>query len=111
MAASPRLSPPASPRSLEPGEEEEEEAVGGGVGLVHQAVLDNSPTKLEQLIAADCPLDERDAHSLTPLHLAVSLGRLELAKLLLSAGASPHSRTGNSAAPLTLDLQRLSLKL
>ena len=43
-------------------------------------------------IQDDFPLDERDVHSLTPLHLAVSLGRTELARALLGGGASPGSR-------------------
>ena len=48
---------------------EEEEEFAATLGAVHQAVLDNNPTKLERLIQEDFPLDERDAHSLTPLHL------------------------------------------
>ena len=48
---------------------EEEEEFAATLGAVHQAVLDNNPAKLERLIQEDYPLDERDAHSLTPLHL------------------------------------------
>ena len=64
------------------------------MGAVHQVVLDNNLVKLEKLIEDDFPLDERDAHSLTPLHLAVSLGREDLVRALLGGGACPSSRTG-----------------
>ena len=66
----PRL-PPANPRSVFSVETltEEEEEFAATLGAVHQAVLDNNPAKLERLIQEDFPLDERDAHSLTPLHL------------------------------------------
>ena len=47
------------------------------------------------VIQDDFPLDERDVHSLTPLHLAVSLGRTDLARALLGGGASPCSRFTN----------------
>ena len=65
---------------IEDGDRDEELMVAGGVGAVHQAVLDNNLEKLEKLIEDDFPLDERDAHCLTPLHLAVSLGREDLVR-------------------------------
>ena len=95
-------------------DEEEEDICSAGVGAVHQAVLDNNLEKLETLIEVDIedsinyvrsdlvlqddfPLDERDVHSLTPLHLAVSLGRTDLARALLGGGASPSSRFSNKS--------------
>ena len=93
-------------------DEEEEDICSAGVGAVHQAVLDNNLEKLETLIEVlriqlsqiwphvlqdDFPLDERDVHSLTPLHLAVSLGRTDLARALLGGGASPSSRFSNKS--------------
>ena len=52
----------------------------------------------EDLCQDDFPLDERDVHSLTPLHLAVSLGRPDLVRALLGGGASPASRHGHYPA-------------
>ena len=48
---------------------EDDDEFAAVLGAVHQAVLDNNPAKLERLIQEDFPLDERDARSLTPLHL------------------------------------------
>ena len=48
--------------------------VNKGYPEIYQNV---SCVEVERLIQEDFPLDERDAHSLTPLHLAVSLGREE----------------------------------
>ena len=75
---------------------DEDDEFTATLGAVHQAVLDNNvakvgsldhatqymlPHQVERLIQEDFPLDERDAHSLTPLHLAVSLGRPEVCDL------------------------------
>ena len=40
-----------------------------------QAVLDNSPDKMEKLVEDGHPVDLRDQHSLTPLHLACCRSR------------------------------------
>ena len=61
---------------------EEEEEFAATLGAVHQAVLDNNPAKLEKLIQEDYPLDERDAHSLTPLHLVRLQDRTQLSCIM-----------------------------
>ncbi|XP_055628687.1 uncharacterized protein LOC129770085 [Toxorhynchites rutilus septentrionalis] len=64
--------------------------------LLNGAVKVNDRETLGALIVAGCDVNQPDGESITPLAFAVTLGRSELVRILLRAGADPNRRsTGN----------------
>lgn len=48
----------------------------------------------------DCPVNQQNALGLTPLHSAAILGRADITRLLLDAGADPDARDAGGSTPL-----------
>ena len=61
---------------------------------LHWAVFNNRQNDLRRLLSNSynlkSKLDEKDPRGRTPLMLAVTLGHIECAKLLLEAGSNPN---------------------
>lgn len=66
---------------------------------LHKAVLDNDLKKIEKLLKSGADIEEV-AEDKTPLLLAINLGLVKAAKLLLSNGADIHARDSNGASAL-----------
>jgi ankyrin repeat protein len=69
---------------------------------IHEAVVRGDVARVRALIRADpLAIDARDtADGATPLHLAARRNQVEIARLLLSAGANPDSRQDDQRTPL-----------
>ena len=59
---------------------------------LHLAVQDGNTDEVQRLIAANAPLDSFDDVGNTPLHYAVEHERIDIATLLLDAGADVNAR-------------------
>jgi ankyrin repeat protein len=62
---------------------------------LHEAVKCNDSASVSKLISRGAPVDARDSNGLTPLMLACMNLQEENIRLLIRAGADPH--TGNAA--------------
>ena len=60
-----------------------------GPTRLHFAATKSDPTRIHQLIAAGADVDATDEYELTPLSIAVAMGRTAAARTLLAARASP----------------------
>jgi ankyrin repeat protein len=58
---------------------------------LHAAAAQGSATDIEKLVKAGAPVDARDGHLRTPLHVAVYSHRAEAAKTLLRLSADPDA--------------------
>lgn len=58
---------------------------------LHDAAAKGDTTTIERLAKAGSPLDARDDHNRTPLHVAAHLHRLEAAALLMRLGADANA--------------------
>jgi CubicO group peptidase (beta-lactamase class C family) len=71
------------------------------VGL-HLAALQGDIDTVRQHIEAGSELNERDAYGSTPLVVAITFGKAEVAQALLGAGADPETRNNDGSAPLQI---------
>jgi len=71
----------------------------GYVKMLHQAVRDHDLKQIEQLLAQEEGINDKDWLGYTPLHWAVYFGYSDLIELLISKGADPdiQSNTGRYA--------------
>jgi uncharacterized protein len=58
---------------------------------LHAAAAQGSAAEIEKLVKAGAPVDARDSHQRTPLHVAVHLHRADAARALLRLGADPNA--------------------
>lgn len=58
---------------------------------LHAAAAGGNSADIEKLVKAGAPLDARDGHLRTPLHVAIHLHRAEAARTLLRLGADPNA--------------------
>ena len=58
---------------------------------LHAAAAKGDTTEIEKLVKAGSPLDARDDHKRTPLHVAAHLRRFEAAALLMKLGADANA--------------------
>lgn len=71
-----------------------------------QAVLDGNAELIKDYVNYGADVNESDSEGLTPLHIAVMEGQLEMAKILLSLGAYAHIKTDERIpTPCELALQ------
>ncbi|MEI8572653.1 hypothetical protein U737_07815 [Methylomonas sp. LW13] len=66
---------------------------------LHKAVLDNDLKQIEKLLKSGANIEEM-AEGKSPLLLAINLGLVKAAKVLLSHGANIHVRDSNGASAL-----------
>ncbi|XP_058837030.1 uncharacterized protein LOC131693323 [Topomyia yanbarensis] len=64
--------------------------------LLNSAIKANDKKLLSSLIARGCDANQMDEKGITPLGFAVSLGKPELVKLLLKAGADPNRESSGN---------------
>jgi ankyrin repeat protein/L-ascorbate metabolism protein UlaG (beta-lactamase superfamily) len=73
-------------------------------GEIHQAVIEGNTDRVAQLLKADPGLamvaDENDRFSSLPLHLAAIHGHIDIARLLLKAGADVDCGDSDESTPL-----------
>lgn len=73
-------------------------------GEIHQAVRDGDASRVAKLLQADRSLasapDPDDRFQSLPLHLAANAGHLEVARLLLDAGAAVDGEDADRSTPL-----------
>lgn len=69
-------------------------------GLLDATRTGNIEATLEHLAAGVDPNTVRDASGATPLHVAATVGDVELIDILLEAGADPTARTRHGRTPL-----------
>jgi len=74
-------------------------AVPPDTGL-HMAVLQGNADAVAQHIEAGSDLNVRDAYGSTPLVVAITFDKPEVARLLLEAGADPEIPNNDGSAPL-----------
>jgi ankyrin repeat protein len=67
--------------------------IGDGRSAIHQAAARGDLPLLTLLIKNGARVDAEDRYGETPLYFAAQYGNLEAARLLLSQGANPNSRT------------------
>lgn len=60
--------------------------------MLIQAVLSGDAAKVQSLIAAGAPLEQRDGDNRTPLLLATRANNIALAELLIAAGADVNAK-------------------
>lgn len=58
---------------------------------LHAAAASGNAAEIDKLVQAGAPVDARDSHQRTPLHVAVHLRRAEAARALLKLGADPNA--------------------
>ena len=58
---------------------------------LHAAAATGDTAAIERLVKAGQPIDARDGHRRTPLHVAVHLKRADAARLLIRLGADPNA--------------------
>jgi len=58
---------------------------------LHAAAAKGDTTEIAKLVKAGAPVDARDGHLRTPLHVAVHLHRADAARALLKFGADPNA--------------------
>ncbi len=58
---------------------------------LHAAAAKGDAAEIERLVKAGSPLDARDGHRRTPLHVAAHLKRVEAAALLMKLGADANA--------------------
>lgn len=85
-------------RWADPDEVREYGAIGGGFTLLQRAVFMGHREVVEVLLRAGAPLQARTG--LDPLDLAVLQDDLEMARLLLAAGAPPNGSREGTLTPL-----------
>ena len=62
------------------------------------------PRLVERLLAIGVPLDARDSHGMSALHLAAALSRERMLKILVAQGASPDLIAADGQTPLGVAL-------
>lgn len=67
---------------------------------IHEAAFLGNIKALKQHIAAGTDLNEKDQYGSTPLTIAVTFGKQEVAKLLIDAGADLHATSADGSTPL-----------
>jgi ankyrin repeat protein len=67
---------------------------------LHVAALQGNLSAVEQHINAESDLNQKDAYGSTPLILAITFGRTEVAKALIEAGADMTLTNNDGATPL-----------
>ncbi|MHC9544718.1 MAG: ankyrin repeat domain-containing protein [Vulcanimicrobiota bacterium] len=67
---------------------------------IYDAIVKNDRDAVEWFIASGVDVNGTSETGNTPLHHAISFGRIELVKYLLSHGAMPGVRNGNNETPL-----------
>ncbi len=65
-----------------------------------------SAAVVRRLIIAGADVEQRDAHHVTPLHLAASRGDDAVCDLLIARGADPHAHTQDGSTPAMLATAR-----
>lgn len=63
----------------------------GGFTALHEAAIWNRKAIAEQLIAHGAMVNAKDNYERTPLYFALSVGSLDVAKILLAHGADPNN--------------------
>ena len=58
---------------------------------LHAAAANGDAAEIDKLVQSGAPVDARDSHQRTPLHVAVHLRRAEAARALLKLGADPNA--------------------
>lgn len=58
---------------------------------LHAAAAKGNASEIERLVRAGAPIDVRDAHSRTPLHVAVFMQKQDAVRALLSLGADANA--------------------
>ncbi len=69
-------------------------------GNLHMAALQGDAGAAESLIRAGADLNAKDAYGSTPLNVAVTFDKPEVARLLLEAGADPGITNNEGSTPL-----------
>jgi ankyrin repeat protein len=67
---------------------------------LHVAALQGNLSAVEQHINAESDLNQKDAYGSTPLILAITFGRTEVAKALIEAGADMTIANNDGVTPL-----------
>jgi ankyrin repeat protein len=72
-----------------------------GTGMIHKIATDGQLTIMEWLLETDpSQIDALSHYNRTPLHLAVDMGHIEVAKLLISRGCNVNAVTLGGLTPL-----------
>jgi ankyrin repeat protein len=88
------------PRSTTPSPEPSGQPAGASGPLaLHEAAGLGDAARVRELTAAGMPVDGRDPEGRTALLLAVRADRLEVARVLVAAGASPDALDGRHDTP------------
>ena len=80
-------------------ERPQEKAIPPHVGI-HLAALQGHVDAIQEHIEAGSNLDEKDEHGSTPLIVAVTFGKTEVARALIDAGADMEITNNDGATPL-----------
>lgn len=75
----------------------EHDGVCGGATALHCAVVGGHLAAVDRLLRSGASVDACDGAGFTPLTLAAAIGRYDLVKRLLAAGARPCAEVGDSA--------------
>ncbi|XP_061233448.1 protein phosphatase 1 regulatory subunit 27 [Neopsephotus bourkii] len=73
-----------------------------GMAALHEAVLTGNLACVELLVKYGADIHQRDENGWTPLHMACSDGYADIARYLISLGASPEATTDSGEKPSDL---------
>ncbi|NXY24871.1 PPR27 phosphatase, partial [Atrichornis clamosus] len=73
-----------------------------GMAALHEAVLTGNLDCVKLLVKYGADIHQRDENGWTPLHMACSDGYADIARYLLSLGASPEATTDDGEKPSDL---------
>lgn len=82
-----------------------------GWRALHEAVLKNFPTVVDQLIDQGATITARDDHGTNALHVAVTAGSAPMAVRLLEEGAALDAVDHKGVAPLMIAVERRDLAM
>ncbi|NXU51918.1 PPR27 phosphatase, partial [Turnix velox] len=73
-----------------------------GMAALHEAVLSGSLACVQLLVKHGADIHQRDEQGWTPLHMACSDGHADIARYLMSLGASAEATTDDGETPSDL---------
>ena len=79
-------------------------------GILHDAAYEGDGAKIKAQLATHS-VDEQNAAGLTALHVAIKMGDLKVAQLLLDNGADINAQDFNGYTPLILAVKMRNLEL